>query len=434
MDAIERAIRSAFEKGNAEDRAFRERVYRKAFDALDRGIQANPNLTVEQAIRRRKSLQAKIAEIETEFIPAVLMPQVSGETMPGVVPPVLPPRIEPVAPPLSPRAEVPGERPEPQAPTIAVEAPASVPTVEPVVPSIDPPSAVEPEPVVIAAPPLVAVEAHDPQSVEVPEPRLDTGTGETPPVAEAAPALGAPDAAPPQAASTDPDLIAAMRVELVDARQRRKRRPWAYAFIAVTVLALLAVGALWAWQTGMFGERASISEPIEQAPPEGEDFIPEAEEPPALSSEADPQRDWITIFVPADASNISAPSGASAEALQDESGSYLRIRSNSADATVVFDIGQGTLEQLAGKTATFDIVARSLEGEETQMAVLCNFGELGDCGRKRYAVGYARGDYLFELTFPDTRPGAGGTIAINSDFDGKGRAVDIYEIKVSVGQ
>jgi hypothetical protein len=71
MDPIEKAIRSAFEKGNAEDRAFRESVYRKAFEALDRALQANQNLTVEAAINRRKVLQARIAEIETEFIPAV---------------------------------------------------------------------------------------------------------------------------------------------------------------------------------------------------------------------------------------------------------------------------------------------------------------------------------------------------------------------------
>ena len=71
LDAIEKAIRNAFEKGNAEDRAFRERVYRSAFAALDRALQANPGVTVEAAIKRRKAVQAKIAEIESEFLPAV---------------------------------------------------------------------------------------------------------------------------------------------------------------------------------------------------------------------------------------------------------------------------------------------------------------------------------------------------------------------------
>ncbi len=89
------------------------------------------------------------------------------------------------------------------------------------------------------------------------------------------------------------------------------------------------------------------------------------------------------------------------------------------------------LEQLAGKKATFNIVARGAEGQETEMAVDCNFGELGDCGRKRYALGYEKADFLFELNLPAEQPGAGGTIAIIPDFANQGRAVDIYEIKVS---
>ena len=71
LDVIEKAIRSALEKGDADDRAFREKVYRSAFAALERALQGNPDLAPEIAAKRRSDLQAKIAEIETEFIPAV---------------------------------------------------------------------------------------------------------------------------------------------------------------------------------------------------------------------------------------------------------------------------------------------------------------------------------------------------------------------------
>ena len=70
LDPVEKAIRSALEKGNAEDRAFRERVYRSAFAALDRATASQPQLTVEMAIKRRQSLQAKITNIESEYLPA----------------------------------------------------------------------------------------------------------------------------------------------------------------------------------------------------------------------------------------------------------------------------------------------------------------------------------------------------------------------------
>jgi hypothetical protein len=92
------------------------------------------------------------------------------------------------------------------------------------------------------------------------------------------------------------------------------------------------------------------------------------------------------------------------------------------------------LERLAGKRVVFAVVARAEEGKETQMSISCNFGELGGCGRKRYAVGYARGDFLFEVEFPAKQPGAAGTIAIVSDVGGEGKAVDVYEIKAASAQ
>jgi len=36
------------------------------------------------------------------------------------------------------------------------------------------------------------------------------------------------------------------------------------------------------------------------------------------------------------------------------------------------------------------------------------------------------------VQFPNKHPGSAGTIAVNSDFDKQGKAVDIYEIRVSI--
>lgn len=365
MDPIEKAIRSAFDKGDAEDKAFRESVYRKAFAALDRALQANQNLTVEAAINRRKTLQAKIAEIETEFIPAV--------------------------------------EPEPQDPLAG----AFELRMEPG-----------------AAPPVVAV----PDVSVEPRERVTAGAGDLgrldvrTEAGDPRPSRGGNGAAP--SVAPDPDLR----------RSRRRRRPLAIFFVVATLAALIGMGVLFAYQTGLFlsPEERDTSVPNPPRTVEDEDFIPENEEPPVLSSDPGEARDWIGIFTPADATSASAPGGTSAEAMKDESGAFFRIRSNESGAAVVFDVGQGVLEQIAGKKATFDIVARAAEGQETEMAVDCNFGELGDCGRKRYALGYEKADFLFELTLPAERPGSGGTIAIISDFANQGRAVDIYEIKVSV--
>jgi hypothetical protein len=400
LDAIEKAIRNAFEKGNAEDRAFREKVYRSAFAALDRALQANPSLTVEAAINRRKAMQTKITEIESEFQPAA-----SAAPEPGVA-------AERVADgDIAPEPTIGDDReraasaaPEP----VAAAGAGNEPTFD---------ASVEPERRGTAEP-----------SIGAPEVSLDwrMESREAPPTPDISGAR-TPTLAGDTAAEVAPDR---------DERRARRRLPFAQIFLAATVLAAVGIGGWWAFQTGLLKTPAERDTTVPNPPAtvESEDFIPEAEAPPLLPGQADAERNWITVFSPENASQVAAPADTSAEVMEDVSGSFLRIRSGASGSAIVFDVGQGVLEQIAGRKATFDIVARAEEGQETEMSVDCNFGELGDCGRKRYAVGYQRGDYLFELDFPNASPGSGGTIAINSDFSNQGKAVDIYEIRVSVAE
>ena len=368
MDAIETAIRNAFERGDAKDRAFREEVYRKAFAALDRALQANPELTVEAAIRRRKVLQEKIVEIESEYLP-------------GAAPAVPEPRVEP------PRRER------------------------------DP----------LAGPVAVRMESGPAPEIDWPADADFADASDS-----AGPDLGQLDMRDERRMARAPAGAVSVEADPDPVRARR-RRPYAYVFVAATLAAVIGIGLVFAWRTGLFLSQEERDTSVPNPPSaEVEDYAPDAAEPPALSSEPDPQRDWITIFAPDDATAVSAPGDTAADAMQDESGAFLRISSGSSGAAVVFDVGQGVLESIAGRRATFNIVARAAEGEATEMAVDCNFGELGDCGRRRYAVGYEPSDYLFELTMPDRQPGAGGTIAINSDFSGGGKGVDIYGIKVAI--
>ncbi len=371
LDAIEKAIRNAFEKGNVDDRAFREKVYRSAFAALDRALMANPGVTVEAAIRRRKAMQAKIAEIESEFLPAVA--------------------------PASPEA------PSASAGTPAAEAPA-----------------------------VEAVSAPMPE----PEGRLEPTFGATP-GATSGTLSAIPDItsewAPPGLGSGGDDEVAPDRDER---RIHGRRLPLGAIFFGVVILAAIGFGMWWATQTGLFRTLEGRGQTQTSAPMEGEeDYSPEPQAAaPRKPGEADQDRGWIEVFSPADPTQVSAPSDARAEVMQDDSGTFLRIRSGSTGSAVSFDVGQGVLDRLAGKHAVFDIVARAEDGKDTQMSVDCNFGELGDCGRKRYGVGHERNEYLFEVEFPAKQPGAAGTIAINSDFERQGRAVDIYAIRVSTAQ
>ncbi len=390
MDAIEKAIRNAFEKGNADDRAFREKVYRSAFAALDRALQANPGVTVETAIKRRKAMQAKIAEIESEFLPAVAVTPVDLDggddaAAPAVDSPAL-------------RASA-GEAP-------AIDAPASSsPRAEP---------AVE-RPLAGGASPSAWDASSSPGSTDFPDVRLERTLTDTPAPGAASAGTGSAEVAPDR-----------------DERRARRRRFPMGAILGLLLLAVAGYGLWWAVHNGLLNlpGRSGASSPAIV----GEGSAPAGETSPADPGAVDDDRDWIIVFTPTDPTLVSAPADAKAEVMKDDTGSFLRIRSGASGSAVSFDVGQGVLEQLAGKHAVFDIIARAEDGKDTQISVDCNFGEFGDCGRKRYAVGHEKNEFLFDLQFPDKRPGAAGTIAINSDFDQQGKSVDIYEIRASVAE
>lgn len=397
MDALEKAIRSAFEKGNAEDPDFREKVYRSAFAALDRALQANPNITVEAAIKRRKGMQAKIAEIEAEFIGAA--PEIEAAVA----------RDLEAAPSVSAEQAAPARHVAPEvAPEIGRRAAASV-APEISLDSERPNASRAPGISVAKAAPMRGRNGSGPAPRL--EPHMDADAR------AARERIGAP--------TIDPDRN--------EARARRRRGPFAAIFLLATVVAAAGIGGWWVVQTGLFQSAAERDTSVASPPvhANGEVSSPEDEAAPLLPGQSDANREWVSVFSPSDPTLASAPSRATAEVIQDDSGSFMRIRSDASGAAVLFDVGQGILEQFAGTKATFDIVARAAEGKQTEMAIECNFGELGDCGRKRFALGYEKAEFLFEVDLRDAQPGAGGTIAINSDFAGEGRAVDIYEIRVS---
>lgn len=410
---IEKAIRNAFEKGDADDRAYREKVYRSAFAALERALQANPNLSPEIAEKRREALQAKVIEIETEFIPAV--------------PSVDPPSAQ--SPPSEPGPDwsfAPSVEPDNDRPVSAA------PSVDPVAERMSR----APEPVAAAS---VAGESEiaEPAEPRLPEPPVASQLDKSP--HHPLPEPFFPDASDfdtargpsPEPAMDEAEISAAGGPNVAPER----RRPLTAVFLGVTLLALAAIGIWWAISTGLVKiPGAPETDEITQLPPDDEEFTPGEEEAPLKPGEADAERNWILVFSPSDPTTLNAPADTKAEVMNDDSGGFVRIRSSAAGSAISFDVAKGVLEQIAGKHAVFDVIARAEEGKETQFSVDCNFGELGDCGRKRYQASRDKSDFLFEMDLPAKAPGAEGTIAINSDVEGGGKALDVYEVKVSISE
>lgn len=143
-------------------------------------------------------------------------------------------------------------------------------------------------------------------------------------------------------------------------------------------------------------------------------------------------RKWIVIFQPSEATRMTVNGRATATIATDGRASFARIATFGQNEVVTFDVGEGILNQLAGKQVTFDIAARSDGGNVTQMTVSCDFSGMGDCGRRRYDVGETLNDFLFDVTFsPSVASRGAGKIMINSDLTGSGKPVDIYSIRVT---
>lgn len=387
MDGVEKAIRTALEKGDAENREFREKIYRSAFAALERVLTANSSISQDSADARRDRLKSKISSIESEFLPAAAMP-----STPAPVQPVQPKPVTPVLPEASIPVGLPGDPP--------MTAPPPVPDAETgPLPGLDRDS----------------ISLSEAELTPDPEPEISIGAAD---VRSAAPALDIPAPQPGE-------------------RPRpAKRRPFAMLFLLATLIAAAGIAFWWTMDSGILksSEERDTSVPNPPKSLQEESFRPaESSRPPLLDGEAESQHDWVTLFTPADPTSVNASAGTLADIVREGDETFLRVQSTAAGeaGSIVINIGQGLLEQLAGSGVVFSIKARSDADQPTEMSISCDFANLGNCGRRRFEVSASVEDYLFEINLPDVTPGAGGSLTINPDFSNQNRAVNIFQVRVA---
>lgn len=363
MDAIEQAIRNAFSKGDPEDPAFRERVYRSASAALEKAIGANAAITPEAAERRRSGLLATVTSIESEFVPAVE----------------------------------------------AVTAPAAASSAPMVEPDRDLPASAAPEVDVAPARREPAATFHD-----APAPSAEW------------PAGSAPEAERPVLAGEARPAVVEKAIA-DEAPRRGSGRRWGLLAGLVTFVVIVAL-AIW---IGV--EAGYVNLPGAQRPDPAVTAQPpsESDGAPRKPGEQEALENWIVVFSPDDPTTVAAAVGARAEVVDANGEQAIQISSGKDGAPIRFDVGQGVLERIAGKSAVFDIVATTGDGPETQISVSCDFGPLGDCGRNRYVANTQRGEFLLQVDIPAGQPSGNGTIEIQSDLSNEGKSVQIIQIRVN---
>lgn len=156
---------------------------------------------------------------------------------------------------------------------------------------------------------------------------------------------------------------------------------------------------------------------------------------PEREGDAADRKDWVTIFTAGQPDRISVQGRATAEIGGSGNSRYTRIKSPGTADTVSFDIGQGVLDQMEGKQTTFEVILRSDDGGTVQMSVSCDFGALGDCGRKRYDVTDQQSSLLFDLTAPEGKTAnSAGRVIFTSDINGTGKSIDIYAIRMKTAE
>lgn len=415
MNALERAIRAALAKGDASDRAFREKIYRSALSVLERRL-ADAASPESEVAAQRANLHETIVKVETECLAADRAARAQAATSPAA--PARPPLPAQAAPiraerepaPVSPASPIdrapPPVSPQPPRNNQAPAAGASNQRVEPSFGQNEP-----------------AHEDHDPFGQHF-EPFLDQPDDQ----------LGH---AMPDEFRIDSDLDETVPGE--SRVTRRKNRKAGLSFLTIGIVAVLGLG-WWTYDSGFLTSSASRDTAVRTAPnlEDGEGYDPANDTTPRapnLGPRGAGQADdvpAIEIFSPQDRNLITAPTDAKIEYIVEGANAHIRMQSGKSGSAVLFDVKSDILEKLSGKTALFMIEASAEEDQPTQMSVSCNFGDLGSCGRQRYEIGYQRGEYIFEVTLPARSPGSDGTIAIVSDIENQGKALDIYSIKAII--
>lgn len=216
-------------------------------------------------------------------------------------------------------------------------------------------------------------------------------------------------------------------------KRRRERHVFASTFSSLVLLSFLGIGVWWLYDSGAFDPDWDTSVPNPPPNVSSEDFSGNGSAPRPLNPESGFSRAWTTIYAPRTGDTLSAGSLASASIQPTENGPVLTITSadGGEDGEVTLPIDASSLQALAGGPSVISLTVRATGDQTTPFYVKCDFGSLGDCGRRRFNAESQATDALIEVDFTrQLAPTENGTISINSDVSGQGRSIELFAVRV----
>ncbi|MCF3641958.1 biotin transporter BioY [Rhizobium sp. TRM95111] len=234
------------------------------------------------------------------------------------------------------------------------------------------------------------------------------------------------------------DASADFRPERAAKPRRRRGRLFSLFLVAATLVAAAGSAYWWVESSGLLLSPAERDGSVPNPPDTlaGEDFAGEDPLLKALETQSRFSSDWKEIFAPQDAADLSAGTGAVAEPVTTNEGAAVRVTSRTADrnGAVAIAVPPEVLEAMAGKSSTIALTMQATDGKPVQVAVECDFGSLGTCGRHRFTVS-DRTDLLFEVDFDRSLvPNAAGKLYVVADVGGGGASVNLFGARILPGQ
>lgn len=442
MADFERLIRGALTSQDASSSQVRQVIYQSSRNALQKIIENNRSLTVEAVMEQKRQLEISIKGIEAEYNPPEPEPVI--ETQSDIEPEVFEkPEIVDAQPDefIAPQAV--------QEPTIK-QAEAIRPA-EPVQENVDPLYEIQ-QILEITTP-----KADDFQPVQQPtveplqqanlEPAPSVNVQSTPePVAPVAPT-------PPQPAPVVQDEIDLQLQEMVHSdpaqpqgyyheeenvplgfsKRRKKQKRVLWTIIILVILGLLAWIGYIIFTNMVNGTLLGNN-----------DSGPKLN-PNSVSQQADSEN-YITVINANDLSSLNTAGSGKAQIVNQLNSNMIRVNSvrdalNRVEpaSPMLIRLKPGVLKQISGKRVTVEIFAKSGGSDSAHFAVGCEFGNLTECGRKRFLAGSQPNASVFAFQMDEvTDINQDMFVTLSTDttseaaVTGKGDILDIVYIRLAV--